>query len=365
MSNEAKRLDQIFQTQEYKLVSSGRCGIKQILLNMISDNDGKEEYLLPSYLCPSIEQSFKELNLKIVYYNVLSNLTIDLEDLNSKLSHKTKAIYFIHYFGVLQPEEVLTFLISVKEKSINLIEDITHNFFSERADIGDYLIGSIRKWVPLPHGGLVIVKKESAQYQTFYAPSNLALRIGQLRALGQQLKYLYLNELRVGIVKEKYLNILRNMDKALYSHIEIAPMDELSIKLLERMDVESISMKRRTNYNYLYHHLKPINEFEIVIGDIQDAVTPLGFHIALEQRDDLRAYLVKNGVYASIHWDLPQEVQVSFYEPTKMSKRILTIPCDQRYGEKEMNHIVKLMQAYFSGAKKRKSNSLEKVGEGI
>ncbi|MDP4108170.1 MAG: aminotransferase class V-fold PLP-dependent enzyme, partial [Bacillota bacterium] len=272
MSNEPKDLDDVFKTSEYKLISSGRCGIKQVLLNLIKLNDEKDEFLLPSYLCPSIVQPFNELNLKIVYYNVNPDLTIDLDDVKSKLNKKTKAAYFINYFGVSQPTEVISFLSSLKERKICLIEDITHNFFSKREDIGDYLICSLRKWGPLPHGGLVIKNKNTWEYDDFYERSNLALEIGQLRAFGQQLKYLYVNGLKSEQVKNTYLPILQKMDHALYSHIEIVPMDELSVNMLQRMDFENLTKKRRENYKYLYENLKAIKELTILIGDIKDVV---------------------------------------------------------------------------------------------
>lgn len=347
MSADPKELEHLFNYSKYMLVSSGRCGIKQVLLNLINENDPRDEFLLPSYLCPSIVQPFRELNLKINYYNINPNLSIDLDDLNSKLNNRTKAVYFINYFGILQPNEVLTFLETLKSRNIQLIEDITHNFFSKRADIGDYLIGSLRKWGPLPHGGLVIVKRDNLEYKTWYENSNLSLKIGQLRAFGQQLKSLYLDCLRNEDVKNVYLQILREMDKALYSHIEIVPMDQLSVNILKRIDFEEISKKRKENYRYLYEHLRNYKEVNILIGDIGNNVTPLGFHILIENRDNLREYLVKHGVYASIHWGLPQEVQENFKGSTNLSKRILTIPCDQRYDEKEMKYIVELMQTYF------------------
>lgn len=363
MSKEPKNLEQELQLTNYKLVSSGRCGIKQILLNLINKNDGKNEFLLPAYLCPSIAQPFKELNLKIVYYNILPNLTIDLEDLKSKLHKKTKCVYFLHYFGVLQPQHVISYLSEIKQRNICLIEDITHNFFSKRADIGDYLVGSLRKWAPLPHGGLVIVNKKQEEYKTWYENPKLALKIGQQRSFGQQLKFLYLNSLNNQNLKKEYLNILRNMEQALYSHIEIAPMDQLSANMLIRMDFGVLSKKRRDNYKFLYHHLKTYKEFDLVIGDIGNDVTPLGFQIVLENRNDLRDYLVKNGVYASVHWNLPQEVQSSFGNLTDLSKKILTIPCDQRYGESEMEYIVKLIQAYFSKVEGRGQRFHNEVGE--
>ena len=365
MSNQPKDLDEVFKTSEYKLLSSGRCGVKQVLLNLLKENDGKDEFLLPSYLCPSIVQSYNELNLKIVYYNINPDLTIDLDDLKSKVNQKTKAVYFIHYFGVLQPADVISDLSSLKERKICLLEDITHNFFSKRADIGDFLIASLRKWGPLPHGGLVIKNTNAWEYDDFYESANLALEIGQLRAFGQQLKYLYVNGLKSEEVKNTYLPILQKMDQALYSHIEIVPMDELSVNILKRMDFENLSKKRRENYKVLYENLKEIQDLTFLIGDIKDVVTPLGFHLALDNRDDLRKYLVQNGIYASVHWGLPPEVQTAFKEPTRLSKRILTIPCDQRYGQKEMEYIVEKVRTYFFEKQNRHLMNLNEVGEGV
>lgn len=348
MSNEVDDLNELFPYSNYQLVGSGRSGVKQILLNVLNKKHKyNQEFLLPSYLCPSIVQAYKELGLNILYYNVNGDLSIDLEDLNSKINERTKAVYFINYFGVLQPTRVISFLLDLKSKGITVIEDITHNYFSKRHDIGDYLVGSLRKWGPLPLGGIVVIKKDAVNFNTYYEKSINTFQIKQLKSFGQQLKYLYLNEIEVEELKNTYLRIFNISNEALYSSADITPMDELSLNIFRRMEISKLKQQRRNNYQFLYDRLQGLNDINILLGNIEDNITPLGFHITLENRDEFRRYLIKNNVYASVHWELPDEVQTQYNVPKEISKKILTIPCDQRYCEEDMEMVVDLIRIYF------------------
>ena len=74
-------------------------------------------------------------------------------------------------------------------------------------------------------------------------------------------------------------------------------------------------------------------------------ITPLFFPLFLnssEERDKLRDYMIKNMVYTPIHWKKPSSVGTKniLYDIE------LSIPCDQRYCEEDMEMIIRLLNKF-------------------
>ena len=60
-------------------------------------------------------------------------------------------------FGKKIKEELCDYIWKKKESGIVVIEDVTLSLFSEDNErgvgFGNYVLGSIRKWLPVPDGG--------------------------------------------------------------------------------------------------------------------------------------------------------------------------------------------------------------------
>ena len=82
-----------------------------------------------------------------------------LEELIQK--HSVHVLYFMHYFGALQPEETRRRIAEWKETyGLTVIEDTTHSLFTAKKTVGDYCIASLRKWFPIPDGGVLYMDME-------------------------------------------------------------------------------------------------------------------------------------------------------------------------------------------------------------
>ena len=127
----------------FSCYAGGNYSITRILQQLsLKDQD---VVLLPSNLCPSILLPFKKAGINYRFYKINEKLEIDLEDLNKKLDKKSKAIYFINYFGFPQKQEVRTFLLELK-KNIVLIEDAAQSFFSQFEVTGNFIFSSFRNF---------------------------------------------------------------------------------------------------------------------------------------------------------------------------------------------------------------------------
>ena len=97
--------------------------------------------------------------------------------------------------------------------------------------------------------------------------------------------------------------------------------------------------KRRKNYNYLYEKLSKIEEIKVPFK-LEEGIVPFGFVILTEKRDELYKYCINQNIYCNIHWR---------DTINKLSDFIITIPCDQRYGEREMEYIAERIRNFFRG----------------
>ena len=138
---------------------------------------------------------------------------------------------------------------------------------------------------------------------------------------------------------KKWFQLFREMESEMPVGNYAASL--LSIAILETaIDWESVSKKRRENYMIL---LKQLSDYAI-FKDLPDDVVPLGFPICVNNRDKLQQSLFEENIYPAIHWDLKGTVPEQFIESHELSRKILTLICDQRYDYKDMERIIQLVK---------------------
>ena len=117
-------------------------------------------------------------------------------------------------------------------------------------------------------------------------------------------------------------------------------MPDLTLDILEHgMALSEIRRRRRKNHQTLSSRVP-------IIPETAESECPLGFVIVLSDenvREKVRNALISEGVYSPIHWTLGSSVPVHFAENHKMSRTILTIPCDQRYDQTTMEQVGEIL----------------------
>ena len=64
------------------------------------------------------------------------------------------------------------------------------------------------------------------------------------------------------------------------------------------------------------------------------------------KRDELRKYLIENEIYCPVHW--PESKYHKLDERTEyIYQNELSLVCDQRYTESDMNRIVEVIKTYM------------------
>lgn len=314
------------------LLSTGRDCISHI-----SNSFQNKTLLLPSYLCDTILLPIKENNIKYFFYKIDKDLEVDLKDLNKKVEKlNPDLIFVINYFGFIQPK-----LSEIKKicqsKNIKLIEDNVQSFLTTHEIQGDYSFNSYRKFLPAPDGAFLYSINEDLQlnspYKKFYLTRFYASLIKNIK-----------------ILKKIYRNwFVKTEDTYINNYKKPARMSNLSKYILNKFDFEDIKHKRAENFMYLLKNLTN-KKIKSLFIQLESNVCPLGFPIIMESENDrnrLKEILIKNKIYPPIHWTLPDELnKTEFKDSIDISKRILTIPIDQRYNIKDMKRILNILNIF-------------------
>lgn len=290
---------------------------------------------LPAYICESVTDLFKDK--KTFFYKINDDFSIDLKSLENLDFEKLDIFYLMNYFGFLQSEEIREFLIKKKEKyNFIIIEDTTHSIFSSLKTIGDFCVCSLRKWFPVPDGG--VLYSQNLLDRSGYCSLNTK-ESGRINAM--VLKSLYL---RGNFdCKETFRKIFLKTEEE-FEESEIKKISDLSKFLLGCFDVDIIKQKRLENYKRLE---SIISKFLPPVTDtIKSGEIPFTYVTALKDRDKFRKYLIENKVYCAVHWPMPECIKDK--NAKEMSGTVISVPTDQRYGLKDMDTVAKIIGGYFN-----------------
>ena len=277
----------------------------------------KGKVLLPEYICDSVIKCFDLED--IIFYKINKDFEIDVDDILNKID-SVKTVFIMHYFGKLQNKKTLKTIKKVsEEKDITIIEDTTHSLLSSKSEIGDYMITSIRKWLPIPNGGILYTKKSIKNYRKYKQNTN------DEKVYPLILKHLYLNN---KLDKKIYRDMFIKCEEEIDNNLQILKMSDLCKYMLGCFDLKEIKKIRVDNFQYLKSKLK----YNPII-DIEKDECPFVYEIRIDNRDKFRKYLIQNNVYCAIHWP-------------NCSKDELSIPIDNRYQKLELDYLIDIINKY-------------------
>ena len=323
-------LEKQFVKRNVKYFESGRNAVEYIFRFCISYP--KKIVLLPEFLCSSISDAILRAGWKYQYYSVDKDLKIIEEEIIEKIQ-EIPILFVIDYFGKNQSQFFLKELKKINPEVI-IIEDCTQSLLTERKEesVADYMLASLRKWFAIPSGGGVWsnhnlpeipVAPGISEYTFYYFISQL-------------MKTEYLKNEKLN--KQKYLEWMSEGVKKLFEDYTIREMDQVSKRLLANLDWEAVRERRRANYDVICKLIDNNPQFELV-SQLKEGEIPFCIPIRTKYRENLMSYLIQNRIYCNIHWRILEQKYGINPEIKELSEQILSIPCDQRYGEEEMQYI--------------------------
>lgn len=312
------------------LVDSGRSAIRLALKSALEGRRFRCAWI-PLYSCRTMVEPFLETGLEIKFYGMGEDLAqpTGLPDrLNDCL------ILFVHYFGRYN-YSMASYLESCKFENTIVLEDVVQSCMNKNhGHLGDYVIHSLRKFLPVPDGAVVTgvnpnIKISSPANEAFISKT-LISKLIRLIATGQETRHLE--------IKSEAENLI---GKA-YSPRKIS---EFSKYLLERLDLKKVQKQRQQNWAKLDQLFKSgvvkdgsIRQF---YQDFDSGDVPLTFPVLAseENRGEIVRSLAKSGVYCPVHWDLSYHPCSIYEQDLKLSRRIFSIPIDQRITRLDMEYL--------------------------
>lgn len=307
-------------------------------LHLIGSALKKGVVLLPEFICDSVIESLKGY-CEIRYYEVNEDLTVSINSLESVLDSEISAIYLLHYFGQLQPDRVLEYLQEMKNLyGFSIIEDTTHSIFTKPCTIGDYCICSIRKWFPIPDGGILYAKRPMDKIEIGYLEKQWSIPKLEAMVLKKYyLKYQF-------DTNQMYRKIFEKEEENLDRSSDARGISDFSRSLLECYSVNEIIRKRRENYHILFKETFPY-EHKVLSGS--EFFTPFVFPVYIKDRNDFRCFMTGRKIYCAVHW--PYIASFRGKKAEQIAGHILSLPIDQRYGRAHMEYMIKNIEEYKGG----------------
>lgn len=335
-----KSLKGIEQYKDIQYYISGRSAIFAFT-KAISGID--KRILIPAYNCETVIIPFEKDGWEIVFYPVQKTLKPD----NGKLirlieSFEPSVLLLQNYFGFNTLIEIAEILKLCKERQIIVIEDITQCLFSSYPKCkADYYVSSLRKFIAIPEGGILISRTDVINVETKQPHPYIA----DVAKKAFSDKKSYINGEK-DISKDIFIKEYSELKEIIKNFDEVHQMNKETQKMLGRIDTKVICEKRRNNYLRLYDGLKQLKSIACIFVKLHEQEVPLYFPIYVKKsgtRNIFQTRLAEKNIYCPIIW--PQYIKSEFLDADSqyIYDHILCIPCDQRYGEEEMNYIIKTM----------------------
>lgn len=313
----------------------GRGAIYHIFRSLGLNNN--DIVLFPAYICDTALQPLIDLNITVKFYKLDSSLNVDLNDVNEKLSAKTRVLFIIHYFGF--PQNVEQIRAFCDENNLILIEDCAHvlplpGTKQTLGSLGDFSFFSLRKYYPVSGVGILLINN----FQKNISLSNQSVpgRLLMLKyAVNDFIKYVEFKTSFFSILRSGYSLKGTQHNKAdlfnngkYNSGIYSLGMHGASWNLVRRMDFEQTARIRRRNYNYMLEILKGFEGIEIIFKHLPPQIVPMVFPVYTQhgkricnEVKDIDIFLWPTLHSVVMHSNEPSAIQAKEY-----SARILLLP---------------------------------------
>lgn len=294
------------------LVNSGRNALEYVLRTL---GNKVRRVWMPYYTCDVVLEPIRRLNFNYSFYHINSDLEI------TSYPELKGGDYLIvnNYFGIKD-----RYVYEMADKyGDHLIVDNAQAWYC-KPQFGSHFIYSPRKFFGLPDGGVVscAIDTEIKLPQGFSSDrcNHLLKRIDSDASSG-------------------YADFRDNSNQL--KEEPLTRMSKLTERLLGAVDFERAKKRRQTNFEYLHSVLAATNR--LTLPAMNEFECPM-IYPYLTDRLDLRKRLIDNQVYVATYWPNVLEWCHTDSFEYDLTKNMIPLPIDQRYGVDDMKIIDKIIR---------------------
>lgn len=308
-------------------------------------NATSKKVLIPAYTCQTVITPFEEAGWQCEYYSIHKDLRIDSDHLLTSIEKYHPSLVVVHpYFGMDLNDEEMEALNIIEEQGITVVLDMTQCLFSTKQyPFASFVVASYRKWMPIPDGGYL---KNIANVAKIVQPEeeNDDFTERELAAMYLRGQYFDNGE---QLTKAISIKLSKAADHIAESNIAPHKMSQVSYNLMQNENQEFNQQRRFENYTYLYNNIIESGKITKVCKDMSGVTTaPLYFTIYVKNRPVLQRQLAQDSIYAPVIWPIEDNRVLVNDDVKYIYDYILAIPIDQRYEEKDMERVVKIINDY-------------------
>ena len=274
---------------------------------------------LPVYQCDTVRDFLKKKNVSIKYYHMDKDFNpIDLKQVNDE------AVLIVNYYGIMSNKRMT----QLSSKYQNVIIDNSQAFFCKPIT-GCLNVYSCRKFVGVPDGAYV-VGKNAHLFLNEYAQGH-----------SSDTSLFLLQRIEYGCEGKAYES--RKINEHRLETENIMRMSKLTQAILDGTDYELIKNKRKENFKIacdLFGDINKINPLQY----FEEDVTPMVYPLVVEE--DALIDKLQEAKHFQGHWwsYLLNETKRDDFE-NWISRYIIPITIDQRYGRKELEYINSILRS--------------------
>ena len=267
---------------------------------------------LPYYLCPTVKRFLFKNDMKVKFYSI--NDKFEPSDLMQEPDH---AVLLVNYFGILSGTKMK----KIANRFSNIILDNSAGFYSHPIS-GCFNVYSHRKFFGVPDGSYVIgdnAELYTSEYSQDYSSDTSSFLLKRIE-YGLNLTY---------------AERMKNEERI--DNSGILRMSNLTNLLLKNIDYLYIKTKRQKNFHFAHSLFKEINRIEPTT-DMDNECVPMVYPLVIENVD-LNERLKEKKIFTGRWWNhvLFEVSDISF--EAWLSKYMIPVPIDQRYGEQEILYV--------------------------
>lgn len=300
-------------------LNTARQGIWHAYRVVTQTQNGKKPAIwIPIYQCDSIRETFEQYGVEVKYYH--QDRSFNPTDLRAG---DDDAVLLCNYYGIMSQERMRILAQTFKHP----IVDCAQAFFCKPVE-GALNVYSCRKFVGVPDGCYVVGKDAhlfTEEYPQCYSSDTAAFLLMRIEygCEGKGYEARGLNEGRID-----YEGCMR--------------MSKLTRTILDGTDYQEIIDKRKANFKYIHEQLADINRIDPTFFMDNDTV-PMVYPLVVED-DNLiqRLYAAKH--FQGHWWSYICDEQSEDSFEHWISRYVIPITIDQRYGKEEMDYLVKVIK---------------------
>lgn len=286
---------------------------RNALLYVLKARKAKKLYI-PRWLCGSVSGMCERYGIVYDFYSVDENFLPAFH----KIPSDDEYVLIVNYYGQISNETAQ----EMKGKYKNIIFDCSQAFFQRPPENTDTLY-SCRKFFGVPDGAYLSTDAPlEDELETDVSTDRMSHLLGRFE----------------GCASDHYAEFRKNEDSL--EEIPLRRMSLLTKNILGAIDYEKVREVRTENFKFLHERLGGINRLAL---KVPGGAYAYPFYCRNGSR--ARKILAESLIYVPVLWPNVLEDNSENSREYDLASNILPLPCDQRYGKEDMEHIAEMVIA--------------------